>query len=217
MPRSVIRLPVKEVLLEIVATGQGSPPVVVLVAPRRATRLPLSHSRSSPPRSPRQHLGGPVEAVGEQDHGLLHGASRPDLRATPVVAKPMAPSVSATGHASGKARWPSARSASRIWWRSEALVWSRISGIGAPGLGQPSQDLAGERRHDVIAAHQASCQKPRNPLISHIPAIGRTRQPGGPHISTRLALRTCSVVKPQPPTCPAASYAAAAAAGPTPP
>ena len=85
-----------------------------------------------------------------------------------------------------------------------------------PGLGQPSQDLAGERRHDFIAAHQAICQKPRNPLISHIPAIGRTRQPGG-HFDQIGAAHMQHGRYRYRRTCPAASYAAAAAAGPTPP
>jgi len=42
---------------------------------------------------------------------------------------------------------------------------------------QPRQDLAGERLHDLIAAHQIIGQKPRNPLITHVPAIGLARQP----------------------------------------
>ena len=47
-----------------------------------------------------------------------------------------------------------------------------------PAFGQSGQDLAGERLHDLIAAHQVIGQKSGNPLISHIPAIGLPGQPG---------------------------------------
>jgi hypothetical protein len=50
---------------------------------------------------------------------------------------------------------------------------------GLPGLGQPDQDLAGERFHNHVAAHQSVGQKPGNPLISHVPAFGFSPQPGG--------------------------------------
>jgi hypothetical protein len=45
-------------------------------------------------------------------------------------------------------------------------------------FGQPRQDLAGERLHDLVAAHQIVGQKPRNPLIAHVPARRRARQAG---------------------------------------
>jgi hypothetical protein len=43
---------------------------------------------------------------------------------------------------------------------------------------QLGQDLAGERFHDLITAHQIIGQKPRNPLIAHVPARGLARQAG---------------------------------------
>jgi hypothetical protein len=43
---------------------------------------------------------------------------------------------------------------------------------------QPRQNLAGERLHDLVAAHQIVGQEPRNPLIADVPAIGLARQAG---------------------------------------
>jgi hypothetical protein len=59
--------------------------------------------------------------------------------------------------------------------RNLALVEDQ--GKRVSGFGQPGQDLAGERRHDRIAAYPVIGQKPGNPLITHVPAIGRARQP----------------------------------------
>ena len=136
--------------------------------------------------TPADHLGGSVEAVGEQDHGLPHRQPAGDHFEQLLL-------CGKADGALGLRNPPRKRQGAFAPAHAQHQNLVVIGGLGLvkdqwdrlPALGQPRQDLAGERRHDVIAAHQAICQKPRNPLISHIPAIGRTRQPGG-H-STRLA------------------------------
>ena len=107
----------KDDILELAAAGQASAPVVVLVVPRRATRsLEPQPIVPSAIATPADHLGGSVVPVGEQDHGLPHRQPAGDHFEHSCVAKPMAPSVCATRHASGKARSPQRTLSIRIWW-----------------------------------------------------------------------------------------------------
>ena len=80
---------------------------------------------------------------------------------TPLPKLSLQTSASSTRQASGKRARLDARSASgssgdrRPW-----LVEDQRDGL--PGRGQPGQDLAGERFHNRIAAHQVVGQKPGN-------------------------------------------------------
>ena len=166
---------------EIVAAGQGE------VAGRGCCRAPAGEEIAlepqpivpSPIATPPDHLGGSVEAVGEQDH-QIGGQPAGDHREQLLL----------RGEADGALGLfnpPGQRQSTLAPTHAQHQDLVAIGGLGLvedqrdglPGFGQPGQDLAGERFHNRVAAHQIIGQKLGNPLISHVPAIGFPRQPGG--------------------------------------
>src|ERR1700751_5240503 len=96
------------------------------------------------------------------------------------MAKPIAPSVSSTRPASGKALLSLSKGTPAHTQHQDVVAIRGLGLIakqrdGLPGFGQPGQDLAGERFHNRVAEYQNIGQKPGNPLIADVPAIGRPR------------------------------------------
>jgi hypothetical protein len=96
----------------------------------------------------------------------------------------MAPAVSSTRQASGRALLSLSKGAPThaqhqdlVAIGGHGLIEDQRNGLSS--LGQPGQDLAGERFHNRVAAHQIVGQKPGHPLITHVPAVGLARQPSG--------------------------------------
>ena len=167
---------------EIVAAGQSE------VAGRGPCRAPVGDEIALEPQAivppviatPPDHRGGSIEAVSEQDHGLTRRQPAGDDREHLLL---RGEADSARGFLDPPGQRQSALAPAHA--QHQDLV--AIGGRGLvedqrdrlSSLGQLRQDLAGERFHNRIAAHQIIGQKPGNPLISHIPAIGFPRQPGG--------------------------------------
>ena len=134
----------------------------------------------SPIATPPDHRGGSVAAISEQNHSQIGGQPVGDHCEQRLL----------RGEADGALGFldpPGERQRSLAPAHAQYQDLVTIGGRGLvedqrdrlPGLGQLRQDLAGERFHNRVAAHQIVGQKRGNPLIAHIPAVGLARQPGG--------------------------------------
>ena len=167
---------------EIVAAGQSEAAGRGFCCAPAGEEIALEPQAIVPPAivTPPDHRGGSVEAVSEQHHPQIGRQPAGDHREQLFL----------RGEADGARGFldpPGQRQRSLAPPHAQHQDLVAIGGRGLvedqrdrlPGLGQPGQDLAGERFHDRIAAHQVIGQKPGNPLIAHVPAIGLPRQPGG--------------------------------------
>ena len=129
--------------------------------------------------TPLDHRRGSIEAISEQNHGLTRRQPLGDHCEQLLLRG------EADG-ALGLLNPPGQRQSTFAPAHTQHQDLMTVAGLGLikdqgqriPGFGQPGQDLAGEWLHDFIATHHVIGQKPGNPLISHIPAIGLARKPG---------------------------------------
>src|SRR4051794_5799414 len=108
----------KDDVLEIVAAGQGECASRGPCRPQAGDKVALEPQPIvlSAIATPANHLGGSVEAVGSRITACPTDSQPATTSSNSCcVAKPMAPSVSATRHASGKARSPQRTLSIRIW------------------------------------------------------------------------------------------------------